>query len=345
MYDRLLSRLDKWLPTAVMLSLGVLMILYGGSSAYVWIHESYTVVGLIRIISSVIMAVFGVIIILDGSRTLLKTTVMFTLALGLYRAISYYLTVQDRLLNLDLNPVSVFTEISSIAVVIYYIFMLIFALLMFVTALAIAMGFDFRRNSLMYTCILMVVSATFRIWYVSALEGWKEIFTLTNGGRVLEIVMFTMALWAFDSDEVRLRETSARHMTRMKNIRNSYVSDNARHILPDVAGCLMDPERRNWRLLMDCGPVLREFQFVIIGKADNRNIVLVQEWRDDPVLHVSVCGTESNTVLFPNNFLCECICREGDDILFASKSGVNLRVPVRDTKLTDIFGVFKERDL
>ncbi len=104
--------------------------------------------------------------------------------------------------------------------------------------------------------------------------------------RAVEFALFLIVLYIFDSDQVRNGSTWGKHRIMVEDVRQGKVFDNNAFISPAAAKAILDPEKSEWRELMDCGPVSREYCFTVSGRGHNRTEMLAQLWKDDSCIHI-----------------------------------------------------------
>lgn len=335
---RFQDRVNNKVPRAVMIAVGILMMYYAyiTGRGYFDTFTENSFLGL-RMLGSVLIGASGAYITFSSNRTFMNTVIIFSFSIGGYRAVVHYLALRP-LIEKFAETMS-FSSIFDAAQVVYHLVLLIFALLMFVTALAIVIGFQFRRNSLMYTCISMVAINMLTLTFMGYMLDWDFSGSTFVYQSVVELMLFLLVLWIFDSDEVRYHSTIGKNAWKMFYTRNAVSVERHSYILPDVAAAITDPERRQWRDVLDCGPVEKEYRFVIDSQNYNQSEVILQKWRGDDRLHLTMAGAISPTFIKAGRYMIDSIYNDTGKLVFAGKGGVRFSVEVRQWEPEDYFGI------
>lgn len=298
----------KVLPYALSVTMGILLLSYGGYLLYKDIYASAEPTWLI-ITAHVIMTVSGLFIIIVGRRDLIRCIGLYAVSLGLSRFA----------LRLDILD---FTDMLPAAI---NCVMIILALNLMYTGLSFCMGRVIRRLSMSITSIILAMIDLIML----VTDGTQSILPFTpyidTTTRMAECVMYLVLLILLDTEYIRYGTSEGRIITHLTRIRENYRMDDDAHINPIVADNLICLDGSLW-IRNNEGPVDREMTFTISGQTMEANVT-AQIWRGHDCVYLTI-SSNPGSIIHANRIKVDVIRREGDVLHMYGKDGTDFIVGI-----------------
>lgn len=304
--------LSNYILAALMVAFGTVQLIY----AYT---DEYTTLTWLLALSYIVMLVGGAVIILDRNRNLLRAVGIYALALGFYRFIFSFPSIEPG------NPY------GMVSIVVCAL-----AINLMISGRSYLKGVSRgRRLAMISTFLLLMVCVTLFITLMHAGLGLVDCMKLMPGAFVMSI-MYAFFIGILDSEELRSSDILAIHNDTLDKIRCIQYTDPRTSIPRETALVLAKvfEDRSDWHPVDDGGPAECEYRFVIENK-DKGSEVLMQKWKGSESIYFTISDYLDGTILQAYRFEADSVCTDGDPSICSwvrifGKKGVCMQLAVDD---------------
>ena len=244
--------LSNYILAALMVAFGAVQLIY----AYT---DEYTTLTWLLALSYIVMLVGGAVIILDRNRNLLRAVGIYALALGFYRFIFSFPSIEPG------NPY------GMVSIVVCAL-----AINLMISGRSYLKGVSRgRRLAMISTFLLLMVYVTLFITLMHAGLGLVDCMKLMPGAFVMSI-MYAFFIGILDSEELRSSDILAIHNDTLDKIRCIQYTDPRTSIPRETALVLAKvfEDRSDWHPVDDGGPAECEYRFVIENKGKGSEVLM-----------------------------------------------------------------------
>ena len=304
----------EYLLGSVMIAFGILSILANPMDG--------TFSKQLYIFSRGLVIVFGIAVILDPRKNILRAVGLYAIALGLGRAV---------------RSVDSLTADSDITFFIGFV-LLVLGLNLMYGGITYFKGTSKNATNMTITTGLIIL-AYFLIMIFSLRMGVTlSDYIADNYDTVSFLVMYSIFIVVLMSDEVRANDPMERIYRNVSWIEtNSHTDGDASVSRDDLK--LIDKglsNRSGWKMMNDQGPVESEIMVTMHGKTDR--IMIVQKWKDLDGLFISVVLGPDHSFIQGQRFNLVAIRTENgtiddcDHVRFYSGDGISARLKVESSE-------------
>ena len=304
----------EYLLGSVMIAFGILSILANPMDG--------TFSKQLYVLSRIFVIIFGIAVILDPRKNILRAVGLYALALGLGRAV---------------RSIDSLTSDSDITFFIGFVLLMLGLNLMY-GGITYFKGTSKNATNMTITTGLIVL-AYFLIMIFSLRMGVTlSDYIADNYDTVSFLVMYSIFIVVLMSDEVRANDPMERIYRNISWIENNSHTDESASVSRDDLKLMNRglSDRSGWKMMNDRGPVESEIMITMHGRMDDT--MIVQKWKDLDGLFISVVLGPDHSFIQGQRFNLVAIRTENgsindcDHVRLYSSDGMSARLRVESTE-------------